>query len=119
MRAVEYFAESILVNTIFLLSELFPGTSDNNIDTNYPKFNAIRCTRFAEFNFFIDKVKVGKLQCVNANGLQAIMGYEANPAIMPGNYYLSTNSGMFYAVSNYGTTPYLNNNATNEEHGFQ
>lgn len=117
MRAVEYFSESIIVNTALMLPKLFPENSELKIDL--PKFKAVRCTRFAEFNFFIDKVKIGKLQCVNDSLVEAIMGYEANPAIPPGNYYLITNSEIFYAISDYGITPYLTDNALEETYSFQ
>lgn len=100
-----------------MLPELFPNIPE--LANNFPRFKAVRCTRLAEFNFFFDKVKVGKLQCVKYSGVEAIMGYESNPAIKPGNYYLSTYSNVFYALSDEGIIPYLTDNASAGTHSFQ
>lgn len=105
MRAVEYFAESIITETYNMLPELFPSNKDLIGDKD--EFKAVRCTRYAEFNFLIDKVKIGKLQCANESDFKVLMGYKANPAIPHGDYYLATSSETFYGIADNGVMPYL------------
>lgn len=119
MRSVEYFAESIITDTINMLPQLFPNNPAFTGDSEFSGFNAVRCSRFAEFNFLFDKVKIGKLQCVNDSSAEVLMGYSTNPAISPGNYYLATFSDIFYGIGIDGVTPYFSDNVMGETHSFQ
>lgn len=111
MRAVEYYAESLTVFVFTKIALFFP---------NFRRipFEAVLCTRFAEFNFLIDKVKFGKLQCSRSSDMKVIMGYELNSATPTGNYYLTTNSEFWYSIGENGTDPYVNGIVPTEDFDF-
>lgn len=107
-RAIELFADSIAREILVIISE-----------DPHPPLVSVRCTRWAEFNFLIDKIKIGKLQCVNNNDMTVNMGYLASSAIPEGNYYLATNAEFFFSLGEDGVVPYLEGNAISEGNSFQ
>lgn len=114
LRAVEYYAESLAVNTFIKIAQI--GFLFQNF-RRIP-FEAVLCSRFAEFNFFFDKVKFGKLQCTQSSNTKVIMGYQLSPETPSGNYYLTTNSEFWYSIGENGTKAYLDGVAPAENFGF-
>lgn len=106
------FAESVVVDALQKNDGIF-GLF------NVPSFDAVRCSRFAEYNFFIDKVKIGQLQCLKNDKVKVLMGYQASSTIPNGSYYMATNSEFFYSIGGAGTSPYLDGNAMGETSNFQ
>lgn len=117
MRAVEYFGESVTSDAEEKFFEIL-GVTPPALT-----FDAVRCSRWAEFNFFIDKVKIGPLQCMKNDNLKVRMGIQATSAIPEGNYYLTTNSDCLpfygYSLAANGILPYLEGIAPSEINSFQ
>lgn len=111
LRAVELYAESVIIDTL----SPYPAISDHY---DQP-FDAVRCSRSEEFNFFIDKVKIGKLHCRENANMKVQMGKPASGLIPSGNYYLVTDSSHYYSLGINGTRPYLDGNALAQEFNFQ
>lgn len=110
MRAIELYAESVAREILLIILPAYPP---------HPPFESVRCTRLAEFNFFIDKIKIGKLQCTKNNDMTVELGYLASAAIPEGNYYLATNAEVIFSFGGEGVVPYLKENAISEGNRFQ
>lgn len=117
IRAVEYYVQSLIVDVNRRIYEIF--LSPDEVDEFAPEYDAVRCTWPAQFNVFIDKVKIGKLQCFPLNDdvlEKPVMGINMKPNFHDGNYYLVTNSE---ALGKNGTQPYIDGTAPAEDMNFQ
>lgn len=107
VRAVELYAESVYVATLYSSPDEFPS------------LEAVLCTRLAEFNFLIDKLKISKLQCTRNETNKVYLGLLASSDMTQGNYYLATYGEIAYGLGDDGVLPYINGTAINEQIGFQ
>lgn len=110
LRAIELYANSVVRETLAIIAYRV---------YLYPAFVSVQCSRLAEFNFLIDKIKIGELQCEKSDDMTVKMGYLATSAIPEGNYYLATNSEYFFSLGDDGIEPYLEGNAISEGNRFQ
>lgn len=121
MRAVEFYDYSLLIDINRRIT-FADGRLQVIVDELYPEYDAVRCTRPAEFNFLIDKVKLGKLQCFPLSGNvvnKPIMGVNMKSTFSEGDYYLVTNSDVESSLGKNGTRPYIDGNALAEGLNFQ
>lgn len=134
LRSFELFLYSILDDEFFKYYNLYWDEVNKQNSTQFvkipvlPKYEAVRCTRLAEFHFLFDKLKIGQLKCTIDANMKVLMGYPAGSSIPSGDYYLSTDSepgsnpeaGKFgYALGADGTRPYLDNNGVIDAFNFQ
>lgn len=109
-----------------MIDELKNTNNNYTVVTGFPipqrlssvdEFEAVRCTRSAEFHFLFDKIKIGPLQCTDNTNMKVLMGSRASPDIPSGNYYMVTNE--FFPLGATGIRTYLQGNALGEGFSYQ